>query len=138
MRASPRPRASLATLVPAFVAGVLTAVLGTGVHLWREPLLGAPLPMGMVLAVLLVLATDLTVALATRRAAALFAVAAGRALFLALVLFPTGGGDVVITGGVASTLWVLLAVLLPSFLAPLVVAVTAGRARAPLSGTVPR
>lgn len=138
MRASPHLRASPATLVPAFLAGVLTAVLGTGVHLWREPLLGVPLPMGMVLAVLLVLATDLTVALATRRAAALFAVAAGRAFLLALVLFPTGGGDVVITGGVASTLWVLLAVLLPSFLAPLVVAVTAGRARAPLSNPVPR
>lgn len=138
MRASPRSRASLTVLVPAFVAGVVTAALGTGVHLWREPLLGVPLPMGVVLAVLLVLATDLTVALATRRAVPLLAVAAGRVLFLGLVLFPTGGGDVVITGGLASTAWVLLAVLLPSFLAPLVVAVTAGRARAPVSGTVPR
>lgn len=145
MRASsdPRPgawsRTSAPVLALAFVAGLLTALLGTGAHLWREPVLGVPLPMGLVLALLLVLATDLAVALATRRAAALFAVAAGRTVLLGIVLFPSGGGDVVITGGLASTVWVLLAVLLPSFLAPLVAAVTAGRVRAqpPRAATAP-
>lgn len=132
MRAVPIPLRSassraLALALPLTV-GVLTALLGTAAHLWREPVVGGvPLPLGLVLALLLVLATDLAVATATRRATALFAVAAGRAVLIGLVLFPSGGGDVVVTGELASTVWVLLAVLFPSFLAPLVAALAAAR-----------
>lgn len=111
-------------LLASFAAGLVTALLGTAVHLWREPVLGALPPVGVLLAVALVLATDITVALATRRAAPLFAVAAGRGLLVGALLFPRGG-DVVVTGSAISTAWVLLALLVPTFLAPLVIAATA-------------
>lgn len=119
--------------------GALTAVLGTAVHLWWEPVLGLSLPLGLTTALALAVATDVAVAAWTARAAALFAVAVGRAVVIGLVLFPTAEGDVVITGGPTSTTWVLLAVLLPSFSAPLLAAVTAVHAaRAAQSDTAAR
>ncbi len=132
MPAGPRPPSRTGPLVARLLAcgavGVLTGLLGSAVHLAREPVLGVLVPHGILLAVALVLATDVAVAAATvgRRGpgpgASLLAVAAGRGLVLGLLLLPRPEGDLVLTGLPASTAWILLSVLLPAFAAPMTVA----------------
>jgi hypothetical protein len=135
LRPPPRTGPLVARLLACGLVGVLTGLLGSAVHLAREPVLGVLVPYGLLLAVALVLATDVAVAAATvggRRpgpGAALLAVAAGRGLVLGLLLLPRPEGDLVLTGLPASTAWILLSVLLPSFAAPMTVALGA-RARA--------
>lgn len=130
--------ASLAALV---LLGVLTGLLGSGVHLARVSVLGLLLPHGVLLAVALVLATDVAVAAGAlgRRPGpgwSLLAVAAGRGAVLGvLLLLPTPEGDLVLTGLPASTAWILLSVLLPAFAAPMAVAVAASRR--PVAGRGP-
>jgi len=127
-----RVRTVGALLAPALL-GVLTGLLGTAVHLAREDLLGVLVPYGVLLALALVLACDVMVAAAGlgRRPGpgpCLLGVAAGRGAVIGLLLLPRAEGDVVLTGLPASTAWILLAVLLPAFAAP--VATAAGlRAR---------
>ena len=133
-----RPSAA-ALLVALVLLGVLTGVLGSAVHLARVSVLGVLVPHGLVLSLALVVACDVAVATASRgmRAGpgqrggrarrlgpgrALLAVAAGRGLVLALLLLPRAEGDVVLTGLPGSTAWILLAVLLPAFAAPLATA----------------
>ena len=133
-------RPSVAALLVALVLlGVLTGVLGSAVHLARVSVLGVLVPHGLVLSLALVVACDVAVATAgqgmragrgqrggrARRLGpgrALLAVAAGRGLVLALLLLPRAEGDVVLTGLPGSTAWILLAVLLPAFAAPLATA----------------
>lgn len=108
--------------------GVLTGLLGTAVHLAREDVLGVLVPYGVLLALGMVLACDVMVAAASlgRRPGpghALLAVAAGRGVVLGLLLLPTAEGDLVLTGLPESTAWILLAVLLPAFAAPMATAV---------------
>lgn len=115
--------------------GALTALLGTSTHLARDDVAGTLVPWGVVLAVALVVATDLAVAAATllrrrpRPGWALLSVAAGRAVVLGGLLLPRDSGDVVLTGLPASTAWILLAMLLPAFLAPMATAVSVSGAR---------
>ena len=117
---------SLALLVLLVLLGVLTGVLGSAVHLAREPVLGVLVPYGVLLGIALVVACDVAVAAASRRrpgpGRALLAVAAGRGAVLALLLLPRAEGDVVLTGLPESTAWILLAVLLPAFAAPVATA----------------
>lgn len=123
-------------LVALGLLGVLTGFLGTGQHLARESVAGVLVPYGLLLALALVVVTDLAVALATTSrgrlrgpgpARGLLAVAVGRALSLGVLLLPTSEGDVVLTGLPASTVWILVAVLLPAFVAPMATAVEAAR-----------
>jgi hypothetical protein len=136
-------------LVAAGLLGVLTGLLGTSQHLARTDVLGVLVPYGLLLALALVVATDLAMALATTGGPgeagrprplgtlgtlgpgrALLAVAAGRGLVLGLLLLPTAEGDVVLTGLPASSVWILVAVLLPAFTAPMATAVaSASRTR---------
>ena len=133
-------RPSVAAPLGALVLlGTLTGVLGSAVHLARVSVLGVLVPHGLVLSLALVVACDVAVATASQggRAGrgqrggrarrlgpgrALLAVAAGRGLVLALLLLPRAEGDVVLTGLPGSTAWILLAVLLPAFAAPLATA----------------
>ncbi|WP_380166097.1 hypothetical protein [Jannaschia sp. R86511] len=111
--------------------GVLTGLLGTAVHLARVPVAGVLVPYGVLLAVALVVCTDVAVAAAAtarRRpgpGVSLLAVAAGRGLVLGVLLLPSSEGDLVLTGLPASTAWILLAVVLPSFAAPMALALSA-------------
>lgn len=138
MPAGPRSSSERAGLVVRLLAcgliGVLTGLLGSGIHLARVPLLGVLVPHGVLLALALVVATDVAVAAGTvgrRRpgpGGSLLAVAAGRGLLIGVLLLgSTQGGDVVLTGLPASTAWILLSVLFPAFAAPMALAVTAGR-----------
>lgn len=118
-------------LVAVLLLGVLTGLLGTGVHLAREDVLGVLVPWGVLLALALVLACDLAVAAATPPGArpgpggVLLAVALGRGLVIGLLLLPTAEGDVVLTGLPASTAWILFSVLFPAFAAPMALAFSA-------------
>lgn len=136
MSAGARPSSGrvgvVVTLVALGLLGVLTGLLGSGIHLARVSVLGLLLPHGVLLAVALVVATDVAVATAVvgRRPGpgwALLAVAAGRGVVLGLLLLPTPAGDLVLTGLPASTAWILLSVLLPAFAAPMALAVAAPR-----------
>ncbi|MGJ7442340.1 hypothetical protein [Aquipuribacter sp. MA13-6] len=128
LRPPPRRGPLVARLLALGLVGVLTGVLGSAVHLTREPVLGLLVPYGVVLAVALVLATDVAVAAATvgrhrpGPGASLLAVGLGRGLLLGLLLLPRPAGDLVLTGLPASTAWILLSVLVPSFAAPMTVA----------------
>ena len=126
----PRSLRRLAGVAAGVVAGAVTAVLGTAAHLVVARLslssAGVELPVGLLLAVTLVASTDLALAAATLSPAALVATGAGRALALLPFLLPDPGGKVVVTGSLVSTVWVLLAILFPLFLA------------APLSGLARR
>ena len=112
----------VACVAAGFVAGAVTGLLGTATHLGdvRVPSAvgGFEVPSGLLLALALVLATDTALAAATLRPAALVAVGVGRAFVLVPFLLPDPGGDVVLTGGLASTIWVLMAILVPVFMAP--------------------
>jgi len=117
-----RPLA-VGSLTALVLLGVLTGVLGSAVHLAREPVLGVLVPYGALLGIALVVACDVAVAAASpgrrlKLGQALLAVAAGRGAVLALLLLPRAEGDVVLTGLPESTAWILLAVLLPAFAAP--------------------
>lgn len=105
-----------------FMVGAVTALLGTATHLTdvRVPpaVGGFEVPSGLLLAVALVLAADTALAAATLRPAVLVAVGVGRAFALVPFLLPDPGGDVVLTGELASTVWVLVAILVPVFMAP--------------------
>lgn len=131
-----RARVVVLPVVALVALGAVTGLLGTSVHLARTVVLGVAWPTGLVLAVSFVVCVDLAAAAATsdsRRVPvgrALLAMAAGRGLGLLLVLFPTPEGDVVVTGAPASTVWILLAVLVPAFAAPLVSARAVVRAHA--------
>ena len=119
--------ARAAALVALALLGALTALLGSAVHLARDTVLGVAVPHGVLLALALVVACDVAVAAASvpRRPGpgqALLAVAAGRGVVIGLLLLPRAEGDVVITGLPASTAWILLAVLLPAFAAPMATA----------------
>lgn len=136
-----RPGRVLAEALALAALGVLTALLGTSTHLARDAVGGVLLPWGVVLAVALVVATDLAVAAATllrrrpRPGWDLLSVAAGRGAALGVLLLPSEEGDVVLTGLPASTAWILLALLVPAFLAPVVTALAVGRTR-PGTGAV--
>ena len=123
-------------MVALALLGVLTGLLGSVVHLARTDVLGVLVPHGVLLAVALVLATDVAVAAASLRrrpgpGAALLAVAAGRGAVLGLLLLPSAEGDLVLTGLPASTAWILVSVLLPAFAAPMTLALGAPRRPAP-------
>jgi len=126
--ASRRAARTVAPLLALGLLGGLTGLLGSLAHLARTGVGGVLLPYGVVLALALVLATDVAVAAATTRsrrpgpARALLSVAAGRGLVLGLLLLPTAEGDLVLTGLPASTVWILVAVLLPAFTAPVAMA----------------
>ncbi|WP_336922977.1 hypothetical protein [Aquipuribacter sp. SD81] len=113
--------------------GVLTAWLGTSQHLARADVLGVLVPVGLLLAVALVVCTDLAVAASvapTRRPGVtshLLMLVAGRAVALLVLVPVTAAGDLVLTGLPASTVWLLVAVLWPAFLAPVAVARHAAR-----------
>jgi hypothetical protein len=136
-RARTARRAGTAGALAALVLlGVLTGLLGSGVHLARASVLGVLVPHGVLLALALVVACDVAVgaAGAGRRPGpgrALLAVAAGRGLAVGVLLLPRPEGDVVLTGLPASTVWILASVLLPAFAAPMCTAVAVGsRSRA--------
>ena len=127
MPSGDRRARAVGSLVALVLLGVLTGVLGSAVHLARETVLGVLVPHGVLLALSLVVACDVAVAAASlaRRPGpgrALLAVAAGRGAVLALLLLPRAEGDVVLTGLPESTAWILLAVLLPAFAAPVATA----------------
>lgn len=127
-------------LAAALLLGALTALLGSVVHLARADVLGVLVPYGVLLAVALVVATDVAVASSTLRGGAgrvLLGVGVGRAVLLGVLLIPRSGGDVALTGLPASTVWILLAVLLPAFAAPMVTALGNARAIAARSGSTP-
>lgn len=132
--------ASVAVLLALGLLGMVTGLLGSLIHLAHTDVAGLSVPHGLVLALGLVLGTDAAVAAASaayRRPGAgraLLALAAGRGLLLGLLLLPRTDGDVVLTGLPASTVWILLAVLLPAFAAPLVTAVATTRARVTAPG----
>lgn len=132
-RASPARRAgALAALVALALLGALTALLGSGIHLARASVLGTLVPYGVVLALALVVATDVAVGAASLRrrpgpGPALLAVAAGRGLTIGLLLLPRPEGDLVLTGLPASTAWILLCVVLPAFAAPMATALGVAR-----------
>lgn len=122
-----RPARRVGSLAALVLLGVLTGLLGSAVHLASEGVLGVPVPYGVLLALALVVACDVAVAAASlgRRpgaGAALLAVAAGRGVVIGLLLLPRPEGDVVLTGLPESTAWILLAVLLPAFAAPMATA----------------
>jgi len=121
-------RPFVVSLVALALLGVLTGILGSAVHLARQPVLGVLVPYGVLLALALVVACDVAVAAASPGrppgpGPALLAVAAGRGAVLALLLLPRAEADVVLTGLPESTAWILLAVLLPAFAAPMATAI---------------
>lgn len=131
---------TVGSLLALGLLGVLTGLLGSGTHLARAGVLDVLVPYGVLLALALVVATDVAVAAATvtgRRPGpgpALLAVAAGRGAALAALLLPTSEGDVVLTGLPASTVWILMSVLLPAFAAPMTTALGAVRRSRPAGG----
>lgn len=118
-------------LVTGAVVGAVTGLAGTAIHLEvRGSAVGA-VPVGLVLALALIVAADLALALATRSAVALLGDATGRAVVLAVTIAPGPGGDVLLLGTWASEVWSLGAVLLPALAAPVVsMWSTASRVRA--------
>ena len=127
MPSGDRRALTVGSLVALVLLGVLTGILGSAVHLARGTVLGVLLPHGVLLALALVVACDVAVAAASPGlrpgpGRALLAVAAGRGVVLALLLLPRAEGDVVLTGLPESTVWILLAVLLPAFAAPVATA----------------
>jgi hypothetical protein len=122
-----------ARLLAVGLLGLLTAWLGTSQHLARHSVLGVLVPVGLLLAVALVVATDVAVAAAVRPGARpgptahLLMVVVGRLVGILVLLLPTTEGDVVLTGLPATTVWLLVAVLLPAFAAPMVGAVHVAR-----------
>ncbi|MFC5380684.1 hypothetical protein [Aquipuribacter nitratireducens] len=133
----PRPPltpAAVGRLAAVGLLGVLTVWLGTAQHLARTEVLGVLVPTGLLLALALVVATDVAVAAAVPPRARpgptahLLALVAGRLAGLLVLLPPTPEGDLVLTGLPVTTVWLLVAVLLPAFAAPLLGAVEAARA----------
>lgn len=99
--------------------GAVTAFAGTAVHLEVAISGGVVWPVGLVLAVALVLLTDLALAVATRSAIAMLGDATGRAAVLVVAISPGPGGDILLMGGWRSEAWSLVAVLVPALAAPL-------------------
>lgn len=133
--------------MPALVAlvllGVLTGLLGSAVHLARAPVGEVLVPHGLLLALALVVACDVAVGAASVRrrpgpGPALLAVAAGRGVLTGLLLLvPRPEGDLVLTGLLASTAWILLSVLVPAFAAPLATALGLGGRAGAATAAVP-
>lgn len=102
------------------VVAALTAVVGTVVHLWSPVIGGAPRPVGLLLAVALVVSADLALAVAFQRAAVMIAVTLGRVLVVLLLLGVGPGGDIALPVGWRTELWLLVATLLPAIASPLI------------------